>query len=190
MSRRDHGRARSGGRAALRLVAMAAALALPVGCDAGGTDGAGARPGQAGERAARDGDSAAGQARASDTTAGGAAASGTATIRVGGVPVRVEIAEDPDRRRQGLMHRDSLPADRGMLFVYPEEQTLSFWMRNTRIPLDIAYIDQRGYIVDIQQMEPGTDHLYESSSPAMYALEVNRGWFEKHGIQEGDRVQF
>lgn len=112
------------------------------------------------------------------------------TIDVAGYDVRVEIADDDAERRRGLMHRDSLPEDEGMLFVYPEEQTLSFWMRETVIPLDIAFVDRRGYIVDIQQMDPHTEELHESSSPAMYALELNRGWFEEHGVEEGDRVRF
>lgn len=115
---------------------------------------------------------------------------GLTELRIGGHAVRVEIADDPEERRRGLMHRDSLPEDRGMLFVYPDERILSFWMRNTRIPLDIAYVDQRGHIVDIQTMSPQSDRLYESSDPAMYAIEMGAGWFEEHGVSEGDRVEF
>lgn len=112
------------------------------------------------------------------------------TLRVGGHEVRVEVADDEAERKRGLMHRDSLPEDRGMLFVYPEERTLSFWMRNTNIALDIAFLDRRGTIVDVQSMDAQTDRLYESRQPAMYALEVNRGWFADHGVEVGDRVEF
>ena len=77
-----------------------------------------------------------------------------------------------------------------MLFVYSRPQTLSFWMRNTEIPLDIAYISQDGVIVDIQQMDPHTQEQHPSREPAMYALEMNQGWFEEHGVTVGDRVQF
>lgn len=111
-------------------------------------------------------------------------------IRVGGETVRVEIADEPEERQRGLMYRDSLPEDTGMLFVYPRERILSFWMRNTRIPLDIAYVDQRGNIVDVQTMAPQSDRLYESAAPAMYALELEAGWFEEHGVGVGDRIEF
>lgn len=114
----------------------------------------------------------------------------TVRIRVGGVEVDVEVADQPEQRQEGLMHRDSLPDDRGMLFVYPDERTLSFWMRNTRIPLDIAFLDRRGRIVDVQQMEPFEEEMTTSRRPAMYALEMRRGWFEDHGVGVGDQVEF
>lgn len=112
------------------------------------------------------------------------------TLRVGGEEVTVEVAETDAQRRRGLMGRDSLPEDHGMLFVYSRPQTLSFWMRNTEIPLDIAYISRDGVIVDIQQMEPHTEERHPSREPAMYALELPRGWFEEHGVEVGDRVRF
>ena len=111
-------------------------------------------------------------------------------LLVGDDTVRVEIADEAAERERGLMYRDSLPEDTGMLFVYPRERTLSFWMRNTRIPLDIAYIDQRGVIVDIQTMTPQSDRQYPSAAPAMYALELEAGWFEEHGVSVGDRIRF
>ncbi len=114
----------------------------------------------------------------------------TVRIRVRGVEVDVEVADRPEQRQEGLMHRDSLPENRGMLFVYPDERTLTFWMRNTRIPLDIAFIDRRGRIVDVQQMEPFDEELTSSRRPAMYALEMRLGWFEDHGIGVGDQVEF
>ena len=113
-----------------------------------------------------------------------------AGLRVAGIPITVEIADDPATRSRGLMERDSLPQDHGMLFVYSEEQVLSFWMRNTRIPLDIAFIDGNGVIVDIQGMEPHDEESRLSRQPAMYALEMSRDWFEEHGVRVGDRVEF
>lgn len=113
-----------------------------------------------------------------------------AGLRVAGISITAEIADDPATRSRGLMGRDSLPQDHGMLFVYSEEQVLSFWMRNTQIPLDIAFIDGNGVIVDIQGMEPHDEQSRLSRQPAMYALEMSRGWFEEHGVKVGDRVEF
>ena len=87
------------------------------------------------------------------------------------------------------MHRDSLAPDHGMLFVYEQEEHLSFWMKNTLIPLSIAFIDAAGKIVDIQDMMPLSEESKKSAYPARYALELNQGWFEKHGVRTGDAVQ-
>lgn len=111
-------------------------------------------------------------------------------VSVGGVPISVEIADTPALRETGLMHRDSLPANHGMLFVYADEQMRSFWMRNTKIPLDIAFIDRNGSIVNIEQMEAQTDENTISTAPAMYALEMSLGWFEANGVGIGDRLEF
>ena len=111
------------------------------------------------------------------------------TISVAGHPVRVEVADEPEERQQGLMYRDSLPDGQGMLFVYEEERTLSFWMRNTQIPLDIAFLDRSGRIVDIRELEPFDEESVASRQPAMYALEVRRGWFEENEVRVGDRVE-
>lgn len=111
-------------------------------------------------------------------------------ISVGGLPISVEIADTPALRETGLMNRDSLPANHGMLFVYADEQMRSFWMRNTKIPLDIAFIDRNGSIVNIEQMEAQTDENTLSTAPAMYALEMSLGWFEANGVGVGDRLEF
>jgi len=111
-------------------------------------------------------------------------------IRVGGIEIMVEVADEDEERTRGLMHRESLPENQGMLFVYTDERTLSFWMRNTLIPLDIAYIDREGRIVDIQQMEPQDPTTHPSAAPAMYALEMNKGWFERNGVEVGARIEF
>lgn len=109
-------------------------------------------------------------------------------IEVDGHRIRVEVADDGARRNQGLMNRDRLPAEQGMLFVYPDEKPRSFWMKNTRIPLSIAYIDGEGQIVSIKDMRPMSTRGVPSDHPAMYALEVNQGWFDKKGVAAGARV--
>lgn len=168
-----------------RLLAAAAILGMAglFGC---GGSGDGEAAGTAGDTATRGQDSAALTSSIERSPAG----LRVTTLEVGGHEVTVEVAERDAERQQGLMGRDSLPEDHGMLFVYSRPQTLSFWMRNTEIPLDIAYISQDGAIVDIQQMDPHTQEQHPSREPAMYALEMNQGWFEEHGVTVGDRVQF
>jgi uncharacterized protein len=119
---------------------------------------------------------------------------GTVTIYASGgkeVRVRVEIADDSAERARGLMYRTALGENRGMLFVYDSEMRLSFWMKNTLIPLSIAFMDAKGRIVDIQDMKPLDDDppSYVSAEPAQYALEVNRGFFEERGVKVGDRAE-
>jgi uncharacterized membrane protein (UPF0127 family) len=137
-------------------------------------------------------------ARASPEAESTAAASGselrTVTIDSSGggeVEVRVEIADDLPEQTRGLMERTALAEDRGMLFVYSDEEVRSFWMKNTLIPLSIAYMDSDGRIVDLQDMKPLDDDPphYVSAEPARYALEVNRGFFEEHGVKVGDRAE-
>jgi len=83
-----------------------------------------------------------------------------------------------------------LPEDAGILYVYDREQTLSSWMKGTPIPLSVAYIDSRGRIVDIQDLQPFDDETpHYSAEPAQYALEVNQGFFEERGVEIGDKVQ-
>jgi uncharacterized membrane protein (UPF0127 family) len=107
------------------------------------------------------------------------------------VRVRVEIADDEAELARGLMYRTALAEHRGMLFVFEEEQELSFWMKNTLIPLSIAFMDSEGRIVDIQDMKPLDDDppSYVSAEPAQYALEVNQGFFEERGVKVGDRAE-
>jgi uncharacterized membrane protein (UPF0127 family) len=111
------------------------------------------------------------------------------TIRVGNHEITVEIAADNASRRHGLMERQSMPPDHGMLFIFPHEKTLSFWMKNTPLPLSIAYADSEGRIVRIADLEPLSLDAVPSVRPALYALEMNRGWFQKNGVIEGDRVR-
>jgi uncharacterized membrane protein (UPF0127 family) len=111
-----------------------------------------------------------------------------ASIHVGNQRMTVEVAATPGSRGRGLMFRKELPEDRGMLFVFPEEKVLEFWMRNTDIPLSIAFADASGRIVRIADMEPHSEALVSSGAPARYALEVNRGWYAKHGVADGDAL--
>lgn len=111
---------------------------------------------------------------------------GTAWVIFGADTVVAEVARSESERAQGLMYRESLGEDAGMLFVFPDAALRSFWMQNTYIALDIAFMDPAFRIVDIQQMEPMTTDPHDSRGPAMFALEVNQGWFEAHGVRVGD----
>lgn len=112
-----------------------------------------------------------------------------ALVVIGTDTVDAELAVTAAQRAQGLMERESLPEGTGMLFIYESEATRSFWMKDTYIPLDIAYIDSGQRIIDIQQMEPMTTDSHPSAGPFLYALEVPQGWFEARGIEVGDRVE-
>ncbi|MCB9681270.1 MAG: DUF192 domain-containing protein [Alphaproteobacteria bacterium] len=111
-----------------------------------------------------------------------------ATIDVKGHSLTVEVAASQETRAQGLMHRDSLGAERGMIFVYDDDAPRRFWMKDTRIPLSIAFIDKEGTIVRIADMAPLTTDGTPSLYPARYALEVNKGWFAAKGVTTGDRI--
>jgi uncharacterized protein len=103
--------------------------------------------------------------------------------------VEVEIADDQAEQRRGLMERTELAEDAGMLFVFDREEPRSFWMRNTLIPLSIAYIASDGRIVDIQDMQPLDETSHPSAEPAQYALEVNQGFFAERRIEVGNEVE-
>jgi uncharacterized membrane protein (UPF0127 family) len=101
----------------------------------------------------------------------------------------VEIADTENARQKGLMYRMSLAENSGMLFIFEKDKRLSFWMKNTYIPLDIAFIDSSGVITDIMQMKPlDISVFYNSSTEVRYALEVNQWWFQKHGIKPGSKI--
>ena len=112
----------------------------------------------------------------------------TARITVAGLPLEVELAVTGEQRYLGLSHRTFLEENSGMLFVYEEERPLTFTMRDTLIPLSIAFISAELEVIDIQKMDVGPGQLFDSAAPAQYALEVNQGWFEHHGIEVGARV--
>ena len=100
-----------------------------------------------------------------------------------------EIAATEEARKKGLMHKKKLNKNSGMLFVYPNKSYLSFYMKNTFIPLDIAFIDEQFRIVDIQQMEPLDETSIVSKKKAQFALEVNKGFFERVGLKVGDKLE-
>jgi uncharacterized membrane protein (UPF0127 family) len=104
------------------------------------------------------------------------------------IKVTAEIARTVEQRAQGLMSRKSLEDGRGMLFVFERDQIMSFWMKDTLIPLSIAYISSSGLILEIHDMQPLNQLPVYSSSLARYALEVPQGWFNKNSIKPGDRI--
>ena len=109
-------------------------------------------------------------------------------LEVGGHPVRAEIAGNQEQRERGLMYRTELAADQGMLFVYPVPGLHAMWMRNTRIPLAVAFIDESGHIINIEEMQPETLDAHGARGPARYSLEMNGGWFARHHVGEGALV--
>ncbi len=110
------------------------------------------------------------------------------TLSVNGRPLTVEIARTKHQRAQGLMYRDLLPRNEGMLFVFRQDKILSFWMKNTKIPLSIAFLDKNGKVTDIFHMEPYSLIPVTSRSKCKYALEVNLGFFKESGLEVGDRI--
>lgn len=103
--------------------------------------------------------------------------------------VVAEVARTADERAEGLMYREEVPDGTGMLFVFQDNQVRSFWMKNTFVDLDIAYLDPAYVIVDIKQMEAESEEPVEGAAPAMFALEVRQGWFGERGIEVGDTAQ-
>lgn len=117
------------------------------------------------------------------------------TIELAGKRIVVEVADDDVRRAYGLMDRDRLPKDQGMLFIFEEAERRSFWMKNTRIPLSIAYFDKSRVLREIIDMHPDPitaiqNKTYPSHTEAQYALEMNIGWFERNKIRPGVSFRF
>ena len=102
--------------------------------------------------------------------------------------VQAEVANTNELRMQGLMYRKSLGPNQGMLFVFLHDESHCMWMRNTYIPLSVAFIDARGSIVSVHEMKPQTENSHCAASPARYALEMNAGWFKSKGLQRGSRI--
>lgn len=112
----------------------------------------------------------------------------TIELIIGETPLMTEIASSREQRYMGLSYRTTLPENAGMLFVYADERMLTFTMRNTLLPLSIAYISEDLVINEILDMNVGPDQLFYSTRPAKFALEVNQGWFSRHDIKAGDRI--
>ncbi len=113
----------------------------------------------------------------------------TIEIGAGETVLTVEVAKTTEDRSRGLMYRKSLPENSGMLFVYDRDQNLSFWMKNTEIPLSIAFISRDGTIREIRHMQPFSEEPVVSEYAVRYALEVPQGTFERIGVGAGDRLR-
>lgn len=109
-------------------------------------------------------------------------------LSVGMHRIEAEVASTSGDRATGLMHRRSMPAQRGMLFVFPEAGVQCFWMKNTLIPLSIAFLDDSGHIVQIADMQPQSLDNHCSSKPVRFALEMNAGWFRSRGLATGAKI--
>lgn len=113
----------------------------------------------------------------------------TYPLRIKKHEIRAEIANTEQDRLRGLMFRDKLAENSGMIFLYPRSEASAMWMKNTRIALSVAFIDADGRILNIAEMEPFSEEAHASSGAASYALEMNSGWFRKQGIKAGDVVE-
>jgi len=114
---------------------------------------------------------------------------GAALVILGNDTVNAEVARTSQERSKGLMDREEVPDGTGMLFVFEREASRTFWMQDTFVSLDIAFLDSSMAIIDIQQMESGSGEVYDSAAPAKFALEVRKGWFAEHGIVEGLKAE-
>lgn len=110
-------------------------------------------------------------------------------LKIGPQTVRAEIADTPQSRERGLMQRDRLCSNCGMLFVFEKASRYSFWMKNTPLPLSIAFISADGRIINIEEMLPNTTDTHDSHGEALYALEMNSGWFARNRISPANKVQ-
>ena len=113
----------------------------------------------------------------------------TYPLKIKGHTLRAELARTEEEKRTGLMFRKQLGENNAMVFVYEREGRWAMWMKNTYIPLSVAFIDRTGRILNIEDMQPMSLDSHEAAGPAKFALEVNRGWFASRGIKPGDRVQ-
>lgn len=113
----------------------------------------------------------------------------TVELTAGMYVIQAEVAQTHQQHSIGLMHRQSLGVNEGMLFVYQMPEIRCYWMRNTLIPLTIAFLDDDGTIVNLKDMEPHTERSNCSIKPVRYALEMNRGWFDQRGIKPGFRLR-
>jgi uncharacterized protein len=113
----------------------------------------------------------------------------TVSLNAGMHMIRAELAQSPEQRSIGLMHRPKMEANEGMLFVFESAAEQCFWMKNTLLPLSIAFLADDGQVVNIEDMAPQTLNAHCSKRPVRFALEMNQGWFAKRGIKAGSRLQ-
>jgi uncharacterized protein len=107
------------------------------------------------------------------------------SLTIGNQTIQAEIVATPADRQQGLMFRESMPANHGMLFVFDDVASHCFWMKNTPLPLTIGFIDEAGKLINTVDMAPFDESSHCPSKPAKYALEMNKGWFAKHHVKVG-----
>jgi len=112
----------------------------------------------------------------------------TVKMQIGSKTFTLEVADDEETRERGLMRRDSMPEDHGMIFVFDREQVLPFYMKNTRIPLDIIFVAKDGVVVAVKQMKPYDLSITSSEKPALWAIELNAGAAATAGVKPGDRL--
>ncbi|MCW8891324.1 MAG: DUF192 domain-containing protein [Sedimenticola sp.] len=111
------------------------------------------------------------------------------TVRVNNINALVEIASTPQQRERGLMHRDQLPKDQGLLMVFAQPQEVSLWMLNTPLPLAVGFFNGQGRLLKTAEMLPdGGKTLYHSPPETLYVLEMNQGWFERYGLEPGAQL--
>ena len=113
----------------------------------------------------------------------------TIQLHAGMHNISAEVAQTPEQRQIGLMHRKSMPATDGMLFVFEQPAVQCFWMRNTLLPLSIAFLADDGTVVNIDDMKPMTENSHCSQKPVRYVLEMNQGWFARKGVKAGSKLQ-
>ncbi|HEX6581917.1 MAG TPA: DUF192 domain-containing protein [Actinomycetota bacterium] len=116
------------------------------------------------------------------------------TVTFGGTDsvLTVDIADDPLERREGLMGIEELPTDQGMAFVWPGPVDSTFWMKDTLVPLSVAFVDESGRVIDVVDMQPCASDpcpSYGIDEPFVLAIEANLGWFDEHGVGTGDRAE-
>ena len=113
----------------------------------------------------------------------------TITITVGTKKLEVEIASTAEQRRVGLMNRKSMPENHGMIFVFDPPEPVSFWMKNTYIPLSAAFVAEDGVVVKIADMQPLSETHHAPDVDVQFVIEVNRGWFKKAGLGVGSKLR-
>jgi uncharacterized protein len=110
-------------------------------------------------------------------------------LKIQGHSLKAELAKDNETRSTGLMNRFSLKPDHGMLFIFKEAAMVGMWMKNTYIPLSVAFIDEKGVILNIENMKPQALETHTTVAPALYALEMKMGWFDAKGIKPGAKIE-
>lgn len=116
-------------------------------------------------------------------------AAGMLELSAGMYRIQAEVAHTDPMRQRGLMHRKEMPEQQGMLFVFPVRAQHCMWMRNTLLPLSVAFLDDEGRIINVEEMAPQTETNHCARTPARYALEMNRNWFKQRGLGAGAQIR-